>query len=395
MPSLQRLKSLKRPKLRSLLFHAHRWLGLTAGILLCIAGLTGSILVFWHEIDHWVMAQQLGHLIPTGEALPIATIADTVKATYGAKGLTLSSISPPESANQPYQVWFHAPADHHWQVFVNPYTGQVMGDREWESSWVGIIYGLHYKLLAGEVGTLVMGIVALLTLVLSITGIVLWPGWRNLMAGFKIKWKHAHIKRTSFDVHKVAGMITAIFLTFIGFTGFAWNVPQAKVTEAIHAVTLTPQPPDPVSKPIPGRQPLTYADLIQRADAVIPHATTTYVSFPEKPEDPFRVGKRQAQETDKWGNTRIYLDQFTGEVIRFQDGLKPTRAEAITNQFGPVHFGTFWGIPSRILYVLVGLTPSVLFITGFIMWWYRKRKDTGDRTSVNPLPISLRGSGRK
>lgn len=387
MPSLQRLKSLKRPKLLLLAFHSHRWLGLTAGILLCIAGLTGSILVFWHEIDHLVIAQRLGHLIPTGEALPIATIANTVKATYGAKGLTLSSISPPESANQPYQVWFHAPEDHHWQVFVNPYTGQVMGDREWESSWVGIIYGLHYKLLAGEVGTLVMGIVALLTLVLSITGIVLWPGWRNLMAGFKIKWKHAHIKRTSFDVHKVAGMITAIFLTFIGLTGFAWNVPQAKVTEAIHAVTLTPQPPDPVSKPIPGRQPLTYANLIQRADAVIPHATTTYVSFPEKPEDPFRVGKRQAQETDKWGNTRIYLDQFTGEVIRFQDGLKPTRAEAITNQFGPVHFGTFWGIPSRILYVLVGLTPSVLFITGFIMWWYRKhKKQVGDRTD-EPIPI--------
>jgi uncharacterized iron-regulated membrane protein len=38
-------------KLRDISFYLHRWLGLVAGILLCIAGLTGSILVFWREID--------------------------------------------------------------------------------------------------------------------------------------------------------------------------------------------------------------------------------------------------------------------------------------------------------------------------------------------------------
>lgn len=29
-----------------------------------------------------------------------------------------------------------------------------------------------------------MGIVALVTLLLSITSIILWPGWRKLIAGF-------------------------------------------------------------------------------------------------------------------------------------------------------------------------------------------------------------------
>jgi uncharacterized iron-regulated membrane protein len=90
-----------------------------------------------------------------------------------------------------------------------------MGDRQWETSWAGIIYELHYKLLAGETGTLIMGIVALLTLILSMTGIVLWPSWRKLAAGFSIKWQHAHIKRINFDIHKVAGIITAIFLALI------------------------------------------------------------------------------------------------------------------------------------------------------------------------------------
>jgi uncharacterized iron-regulated membrane protein len=389
MSLLQLPQARKRLKLRSLFFHIHRWLGLTVGILLCIAGLTGSILVFWHEIDHLVLAQRFGSLTPTGAPSAIAAIVETVKAAYASRNLILDSIAMPENAHQPYEVAFEDSAEHFLQVFVNPYTGQIMGDRQWETSWAGIIYELHYKLLAGETGTLIMGIVALLTLILSITGIVLWPGWRKLAAGFSIKWQHVHIKRINFDIHKVAGIITAIFLALTGFTGFAWNVPQAKVTEAIHAVTFTPQPADPVSKPIPGKQPLPIAELMQRADAAFPNVTTTYIEFPKKPEDVFTVGKRQPQESDKYGNTSIMLDQFSGQVVQLQDGVNPNRAEAIINQFGAVHFGTFGGVPTRILYVFVGLAPSVLLTTGFVMWWHRKRKQNkGDREGSSTLMSS-------
>ncbi len=59
------------PKLKAIAFHAHRWLGLTSGILLCIAGVTGSILVFWHEIDQAVLAWRFGQVIPVGESLSV------------------------------------------------------------------------------------------------------------------------------------------------------------------------------------------------------------------------------------------------------------------------------------------------------------------------------------
>ncbi len=354
--------------------HLHRWLGLVGGVLLCTAGLTGAVLVFWHEIDHWVIAQRFGAVIPNGAGVPVAEIVNTVRDNY--PNLTLNSLTFPDGADQPYTAWLLGAGEQYWQVFINPFSGLVMGDREWHTSWVGRIYDLHYKLLAGDGGILVMGMVALGTLVLSVTGIILWPGWYKLIAGFRIRWQKVHIKRLNYDIHKVAGIVTAVFLALIGFTGFAWNVPQAKVTEAIHAITLTPKPIDPVSQPIPGKKALSIAELLPRADRAVPDAKIIYVVFPKKPEDALRVGKRQAQETDKWGNTRVYLDQFSGEVIRLQDGTKPNRAEAILNQFGPVHFGTFWGIPSRIFYVLVGWAPTVLMGTGVVMWLYRRRTRT-------------------
>lgn len=191
------------PKLKAIAFQSHRWLGLTAGILLCIAGMTGSILVFWHEIDYAVIAWRFGYVSPVGEPLSVTAIVETVKAAYANKGLTLSNLTFPDRADQPYMMSFLDAAEHSLEVFINPYTGQVIGDRPWETSWLGFVLNLHYKLLAGDVGVLIMGIVSLITLILSVTGIVLWPGWRKLTAGFKIKWD-GHIKRVNFNLHKVA-----------------------------------------------------------------------------------------------------------------------------------------------------------------------------------------------
>lgn len=40
--------------LRQVLFSLHRYIGLAVGLLLAFIGLTGSLLVFESEIDHWL-----------------------------------------------------------------------------------------------------------------------------------------------------------------------------------------------------------------------------------------------------------------------------------------------------------------------------------------------------
>ena len=58
----------------------------------------------------------------------------SAQTAYASKGLTLGGVSLPEHAVQPYLIWLKDAAARYLQVFVNPYTGQVMGDRQWESS---------------------------------------------------------------------------------------------------------------------------------------------------------------------------------------------------------------------------------------------------------------------
>jgi len=361
-------------KLRSLVFQLHRYLGLICGVVLIIIGTTGSLLIFEPELEHQLIEHRLGVIVPQGNPISIDAVVASVRAELGrAPHLTLGNILMPQDATSPYQARLRDSGDHLVQLFIHPYTGQIMGTIPEAESWLHIALRLHYQLLAGNTGMIIAGITGLLLFILSLTGIVLWPGWRKLNVGFKIKW-NAHPKRRNFDIHKVAGAIAAVFLAFTGFTGFCWNFYDWS-SSVIYAITLTPKPPELVSKPLPNQVTLPISKSLAVANTIFPNSITTYVGVPSKPDGVVRVGKRQAHEALRYGESEVLVDPYSGKVLHKQDSKTSGLGDRILNAFAPLHFGTFWGLPSRILYVFVGLAPLILFITGFVMWWYRKRKD--------------------
>jgi uncharacterized iron-regulated membrane protein len=70
--------------------------------------------------------------------------------------------------------------------------------------------------------------------------------------------------------------------------------------------------------------------------------------------------------------TSIYLDQYTGAVLPAADSPGARTVGDIVMQWvAPLHVGSFGGMPIRIAWLILGLSPCVLFVTGFIMWWTR------------------------
>jgi uncharacterized iron-regulated membrane protein len=45
--------------------------------------------------------------------------------------------------------------------------------------------------------------------------------------------------------------------------------------------------------------------------------------------------------------------------------------DKIIRWFSYLHFGNFGGWPSKALWVIIGLGPAFLFVTGALMWWNR------------------------
>ncbi|MEH2065258.1 MAG: PepSY-associated TM helix domain-containing protein [Nostoc sp.] len=372
---------MNRKKLRSIVFYLHRYIGFFVGLLLIVIGVTGSLLVFEQDLDHLMISQQYGHITPQQVQLSAESVVNTIEAKYPARGdFHLFRIYLPDSPSSPYVGQLSSTDVQRKEVFVNPYTGKIIGERITDKTLIGLILNLHYSLMAGQMGTVIVGIAAFLMCILTITGLVLWPGWRRLITGFKIKFD-AHPKRVNFDIHKVAGIITVVFLFFTSFTGFCWNFYD--LTEPIiYAVTFTQKLSEPVSKPIPSKSTLGLTEQLKIADAALSGAVTKSIYFPSKPEEALRINMKLPQESSYDANSNVYLDQYSGVVLRVDNALKMSLGDRVLNSFIPLHYGTFGGLFTRILYVFVGLSPLILFITGFVMYRHRYQEK-----SVRDKPI--------
>lgn len=374
---------MKAKTIRNQIFILHRYIGLVVGLLLILIGITGSLLVFHSDIDDWIVARQFGTVISQGQTISIDRAVEIAGVAHPQWKAV--SVSLPKSDRHPFNVVMDEPnanpdiyLDGAHQVFVNPYTEKVMGDRLERFTYYRFLLNLHYRLFVEQPGVILTGIAALFLLVAAITGTLLWSGWRKLSAGFKIKW-NAHIKRRNFDLHKVVGITAAVFLSLTAITGFGWNFSDFTYP-AIRAVTFSPTPNDDsvTSKPRSGQTPITLANAVKQAKTALPGMQLISVDLPSSETAAISI---YGLYGDSWSTYGVaHIDRYSGQVLRVEDSRVPkSLGDRIINSFFDLHVGTFWGLPSRILYVLVGLAPLVLFITGVVMWRHRRKG--------NKLPI--------
>src|SRR5690348_12615399 len=105
--------------MRKLIFNLHLYLALATGVLVAIFGVTGGIMAFEPELDRMLHAK-LSYVSPGPHTLSLAELGAIVaKAFPGERiGGYVLSTSPGLS----WQVLFRGKA-----VYVNPYTGDVLG----------------------------------------------------------------------------------------------------------------------------------------------------------------------------------------------------------------------------------------------------------------------------
>lgn len=368
-------------RVRKLIFNIHLWAGLTLGVLLVLAGLTGSILVFDEEIDA-VLNPGLLRVAPGEEEVSFQNVAATVTAAYPEH--PVSYIRMPRNRGESYEVTT-AGADP-LEIFVDPYRGTILGARGTTEGFINALFDLHVHLLAGERGEMVMGSVGLLTLLLVATGMVVWwPGMRRWWTGFTVRWR-AGWKRVNFDLHRAGGIWCAAFLAVTAFTGAGLIFHDAFLAGA-NRVTGSPEvPAPPAVVPRSGDPWLPLDSLLRQADRALPGGTTTYVAFPATPEAPLSVRKYFDAALHPNGRSFVYLDPWSGEAVAVERALSvPTGMKAL-NVLYPLHIGSFGGPMVRVLYALLGLAPLVLFVSGCLMWWNRTQAPKRRRRGSSRRP---------
>jgi uncharacterized iron-regulated membrane protein len=355
--------------LRKAVFYVHLSLGLSVGLLVSITCLTGSLIVYKPEIES-VTLGAVSHIVsPTGRA----TIS--LQSAYDA-------VKQKQPACKIVQAYLHAEPDLAWSfdlnckpqgrvvVYIDKYRGNITGEDHFQGKWTQWIYDLHVRLLSGTTGETVNGIAALLLVILATTGLVVWwPGatlWRSCL---RFEWR-ARWRRKNYDLHRLTGFFASALLMFVALTGAYFAFP--KTYEAIVAwgahgpsVLLAPRTETGVPRHI------SLDTIYETAVQAMPVAETTLFTFPQQKNAPYSLRRMLPGDWRRTGDNLVYLDQYTGQVIRVNYHRELSWPIRFTRDIYPLHFGTFGGDLTRILWIILGVAPATLYVTGLLMWWNR------------------------
>lgn len=359
---------------RIIIRRIHLWLGLTLGLLLVLLGLTGSALVFYVGIDEVLHPAARSAAATTGPGWD-SPVWDRALATgrtrsreptgtwsfevTGKGGAIPARYYPPSLHHDHHaereMVWFSA--DGARIVRSDPWGGYLM-------SW---LYELHMHLLAGETGGLIVGWSGIAMLVLLLTGIVAWwprGSWAKALA-FK---RQAAPTRRLRDLHKLTGVWSAGLLLVLVATGVLLALPEVKVSLLRPAAT-----PDPRSHARTGIQ-VPIAQALAAARRALPGAQLAFIDVPGAGDGAFRMRVQVPGDPHRrFPGSFVYVDQYSGRVLAIHDARRGSVGTTLSTWVRPLHDGSVGGLPVRILAVLVGLTPAVLFVTGLLHWLRRRR----------------------
>jgi len=346
---------------RRILLMLHRWLGLAASLPLVLLGVSGAIIVFEDEFDRALNAP-LRSVNPAGERQSWQTLVDLARQEGAGDA---QAIRLPTADDQSAEVAFKGGR----LIYIDPYSGCVLGSRLRSQILLGRIHQFHTKLLVGRDGSLVMGVCSLLLVLLSLSGLVLW--WRTKVWSLPVR---LGTKRWNFDVHSALGLYALLFWLVLGASGAFMTFPGISHPATYWLTRSEPvEPPRIESSDAAGRERISIDDVLTRSQRELPEAAVTAISFPQQAADVFLVFLKYPEDRTPAGRSRIYIDAYSGEILWTTDARSAPLGTWLINHNRPLHTGDLWGWPSRILMGLASLLLPLQIYTGAVLWWRGRR----------------------
>ena len=363
----------RRKQWRRVWLNVHLYLGLSIGLVFVLAGLTGSALVFYVELDEWLnpelhisaeTAQQTQQPYETWlqalkQAHPERTGAWRIELPRHVKAMATARYYKPKET----QHLQFAP----YMVSINPYTAQVVSNRFWGQFLMTWLYDLHYSLLLDNMGKTIMGIIGFVLLIILITGVYLWlprPNKWRIALSFK---RHSSIARFIFDLHKINGIYGLVLLLLLTLTGILLELPDT-FNPLINQVSPLSQLPKVQSTPRKNIR-ITVDTAVKVALQQYPQAQLRWIETPNSIEGCYRIMLYQSGEPSlRFPKTMVWIDQYTGQVLANKNAKHSSAGDVFITWLHPLHSGEIAGLTGRWLIFISGFLPAVLYVTGFIRW---------------------------
>jgi len=364
--------------IKKVIVQLHLWLGFTSGLVVLFLGITGCILAFEHEIRSVTEPYQYV-AVEDRPYLPPSEVKKITDKNLADK--TIHGIAYRQSGNAIVASFYSL--EYYYLMYLNPYSGEVLKVKDMSSDFFRIIINGHFYLwLPAEIGQPIVATATLIFVIMMITGIILW--WPKNKAArkqrFSIKW-NAKWRRVNYDLHNVFGFYMTWVAIFIALTGLVWGFQW--FAKSVYWVSSGGKEMIEFYMPVSDKLAESNLEapavdvLWQRMAKEYPNVKVLEVHIPENDSSAIEVAANPDDDT-YWKADYRYFDQYTlAEIpVTHMYGKlgEASVADKIARMNYDIHVGAIVGLPGKIIAFIASLICASLPVTGFYIWWGRRKK---------------------
>jgi len=360
----------RKTKLRSYAFLVHFYAGIAIGAALLLLGGSGSMIVFRNDIG-FLLHQPAG-LAYSNASTPTSLQRTLDDIEQSHPRYSVSEILGFQRSDGVLLIRLNADnhSDKEQEIFIERSTGQEIPGHPHLTQVMETTEDFHKNLLMGRRGRTLNGLIAVLFFAVIVSGaIVWWPGitrWRRgLTLNFKLSWK-----RINYDLHNVIGIACCGFLILMAITAALMATPKV-----FHTVFSQNHLNDKGNDSHPSQVGETaLAGPAKSIDTLLSNIAS----------NPALAGwQLQGIQMAHQGRLPIVELKKSSEILLVQPVpssgqiLSDTRHSSAGidleahNLIQSLHFGRVGGLVTQVFWVILGVSPGCLVITGFLMWWNR------------------------
>ena len=395
-----------------LLWRWHFYAGLFVMPLLLVLAITGTLYCFQPQIepllyrDRMIVDASAEPRLSQQVLLAKATAAEPRDAVPTT---AVINTHPRRSA----EFVFRLQSGSSESVYLNPYTGEVLGRLSVENRLMKQIRNLHRGLMLGKTGEILMELAGCWTLVMIGTGIALWwPKTRQKgQAGGRFVPRLSSKGRAWWrELHAVGGAWLALGALFFVLSGLPWSSTWGKQFKALATSAQLGYPQGAWGRAhVHSAKPMDMADpsmtgmkmddlpLPQTPWAVgathVPHSIADAtdgtipldkvialtaqagvrngydIALPTTAEGVYTVSYFPA---DPQAERALHIDRYSGQILSDIAYGDYGRVAQWISYGTSLHMGRYFGVANQILASLISLGLAAMSVSGFVMW--RKRK---------------------
>lgn len=363
---------------RQTVFRVHAWIGLNIGLLLYAVCLTGTLAVFSSELE-W-LTEPLLRAAPdtTAGAAPFSwqSLHDAIDRTYPQAAIAVLR-GPNGDDSVAGGVIAFGPRDVRL-VLVNPNDYSVVAQRSTFGlrSFLRILHKQFYIVpgIFGFHGLWIVGTLGLFLIVSAATGLLSIKRWRRTL----VTLRAGRSKRLLFsDLHRLSGLWALPLTILFAGTGI-WYLAENILISA----DMMTEEAGPTAAVLPAQdhtlpvRPLVDLDLAaQAAEAALPGLTISQLILPRRLDDPLTfLGQAQAILVRDRAN-HVEVDPHTGLVLNVRRAEDLDVFPRWVETADPLHFGTFGGLTTQIIWLFAGIALCASILTGLYGAWLRLEKE--------------------